>query len=93
MGQKKLFTVKLSVEIVVVAEDESAARSVAISSLSPLRDVNADEYDVHASPMQHLPEDWEPSAIPFGNDHKAERDLTIQNWIDLGSAPEYKAKS
>ena len=87
---KKLFTVSIWNEVVVVAEDEHDAQSIAIGSL---RDVDASSFGVHASPMQRLPEDWEPSALPFGNDHNAERDLTIQNWIDIGAAPGYKAKS
>ena len=87
---KKLFAVRVWNEVVVVAEDEHGAQSVAISSL---RDVDASSFGAHASPIQRLPEDWEPSAIPFGNDHKAESDLSIQNWIDIGAAPEYKAKS
>ena len=87
---KKLFTVRVWNEVVVVAEDEHDAQSIAISSL---RDVDASSFGAHASPMQRLPEDWEPSVLPFGNDYKTERDRTIQNWIDIGAAPEYKAKS
>jgi hypothetical protein len=86
---KKLFTVRIWNEVVVVAEDEHDAQSIAISSL---RDIGSDGFGAHASPMKRFPEDWEPSAIPFGNDHKTGRDLTIQNWIDIGAAPEYKAK-
>ena len=90
MSEKRLFTARIWNEVVVIAEDERDAQSVAISSL---RDVESSSFGAHATPTRYLPEDWEPSTIPFGNDHKAERDLTIQNWIDIGAAPEYKAKS
>lgn len=89
MSEKKLFVVKLWNEVVVVAEDENDAQSVAISSL---RDVDTSSFGAHAAPMRRLPEDWEPSSIPYGNDSKTERDRTIQNWIDVGAAPEYKVK-
>jgi len=87
---KKLFAVRVWNEIVVVAEDEHDAQSIAISSL---RDVDTSSFGAHASPMRRFPEDWEPNAIPVGNDPRSERDLTIQNWIELGAAPECRAKS
>lgn len=89
MSGKKLFTVRLWNEVVVVAEDENDAQSVAISAL---RSEGMSSFGAHAAPMRRFPEDWEPSTIPYGNDGKAECDRTIQKWIDAGAAPEYKAK-
>jgi hypothetical protein len=89
MSEKKLFTVRVWNEIVVVAEDEDDAQSVAISSL---RDVGTDGYSAHASPMRYLPARWEPNAIPYGDGDKAECDCTIRQWIELGAAPEYRVQ-
>ncbi len=87
---KKLFTVEVSVEIVVVAEDADDAR---LSALESLRDVDSDQYQAHAAPMRHYPSTWDTKSIPYGDGDKEDMDRTVEKWIELGAAPEYKTST
>lgn len=86
---KRLFTVELTAEIVVFAEDEHDARSAALDSL---RELDEDAFNAHAVPMRRLPSEWTSTSIPYGEGDPSDRDRTIQGWIDQGAAPEYEVK-
>jgi hypothetical protein len=85
----QLFTVELTTEIVVVAEDESDAIAHARESL---RDLDDDHYAAHAAPMRHMPSNWDLSCIPYGDGDPTDRDRKIGGWISLGAAPQYPVK-
>lgn len=87
----KLFTVELTVEIVVVANDERDAADAAKNALHG-RDIDDDCYETRATPMRYYPGTWDAKSIPFGEGDKADPDRNIAKWIELGAAPEYKVK-
>ena len=84
---KKLFTVQVTYEIIVVASDAAAAERHATAE----HVVDFGEPDVLAVPMSFLPADWDEDSIPFGDSDPAEPDRTIDGWMKLGAAPDYEA--
>jgi hypothetical protein len=90
MAEKKLWTVTIEQEIVVVAENEADAEEAARDALGR-HDVEPEVS--HARQMSHLPCDWDLKAIPFGEGNDAEPDRNIEGWIKLGAAPEYEKQT
>jgi len=83
---KRLFTVTIENEIVVLAENKEEAEEIAQDSLG---DLDSHSWDAHATPMATLPAGWEADAIPYGPGVKDEPDRTVGTWIERGAAPEY----
>lgn len=83
--QKRLYTVTISQEIVVVAEDSNEAREVAEDAISDLYD-----WDIDDRPLRHLPGGWGLEAIPFGESPADDPDRTIAKWIEAGAGEEYR---
>ncbi len=81
---KKLYTVTISAEVVVVAEDSNEAREVAEEAIHELYD-----WDLDDRPLRYLPNGWELDAIPFGESPKDDPDRTIGKWIEAGAGEEY----
>lgn len=84
---KKLFTVTIETEIVVLAETAKEAEEYAADEL---RELDSYQYDFHAMEMAHLPGDWDVKSIPYGDVDEEHPDRTIQEWIDAGSGERYK---
>lgn len=85
-SSKRLFTVAIETEIVVLAESSSEAELLARESM---RDLDSDQWSRMASPMTHLPAGWEGEAIPYGPGESEDPDRTIDEWIERGAAPKY----
>ena len=84
---KRLFTVQVTFEIVVVADDTaSAKRHAAAESIA---DFGPPEISV--VPLCYLPADWDEDSIPFGDEDSSEPDRTVGGWMMLGAAPDYDA--
>ncbi len=79
----KLWTVTISDEIVVLAEDADAALRIARRNMS---EVNPEADDVE--PMDSLPGHWDVDAVPFSDGNK---NRTIGQLVEDGMAPEYAA--
>lgn len=75
---KKLYTVTIEAEIVVLADSEEEAAEEAQDAMSEL---SSYDYDIHAMPMRYLPGGWDRKTLPFGT----EDDKTIQEWLDAGA--------
>jgi len=88
MTQKKLFTVTIETEIVVVASDNDEAEKVAKEAFRS-RDIGSEEYDFRPREMKFLPSGWDLNAIPFGEREASDPDRTIQGWIDAGAGVFY----
>jgi hypothetical protein len=79
---KKLYTVKLETEIVVVADSIDDAKSVGQQRASSL---GSDEIvAIAAHPIRKLPPGWDEGCHPYGDDHKS-----IKALVSEGAAPEY----
>lgn len=85
-SSKRLFTVTIETEIVVLAEDADEAEEIAIDAIDGL---DSDAWDSHAMPMATLPAGWEGDAIPYGPGVEDDPDRTVGQWIEQGAAPEY----
>lgn len=80
---KKLYTVKLETEIVVVAESPAEAKAIGRASFSQL---SLDETaSATASPLRRLPGQWDESCVPYGEGVKR-----IKTLVSEGAAPEYE---
>lgn len=84
---KKLYTVKLETEMVVFAEDDAEAATLAWEAYDE-GDVNVD-FDTSVSPMKTLPDNiaWDLDSIPVGSektidDHLRERLLYLNRLIE-----------
>ncbi len=84
MSTKRLFVVTIEVDTIVIAEDREEAESLAMEQ----RD-DQDGWSSHAVPMSYFPADWEGDSIPFGEADPEAPDRTVDQWIELGAAPEY----
>lgn len=82
---KKLWTVTIETEIVVVAETQEDAVDTAEDAMS---DLSSYDYSTHAAEMVHLPSGWDKGSLPWGDN---EPEQTTQQWIDAGAAPAYVA--
>lgn len=81
---KKLYTVTVESEIVVLADSPEDAE------YNAERWAREDSFDSFAKEMTHLPNDWDLESIPYNNYNE---DKTIKMLIEEGCAPEYiKAK-
>lgn len=86
---KKLFTVTIQAEIVVVADD---AVQAGMEAAKVVRDLTFDgTFGYHAEPMRHFPAEFDGNCMPFGEGDPADPDRTIDAWIEKGAAPEYVA--
>ena len=85
---KKLYTVTIETEIVVLAEGEVEAEEVA---RRVLRDIDDDAWCSHAQPMRYWPGEWDEDALPY--EANSEEDVTIGELIASGAAPELKEQS
>jgi len=80
---KKLYTVTIEAEVVVVAESPEEAQEEAEQAVIDT------ELHFHAVPMHSLPAGWSRESIPFGVGVDEDEDRTTQGWIDVGAAPEF----
>ena len=80
---KKLYTAKVEIDIVVVAEDKDEAKLIALSSLD-----TDSPFIVDVEDMVKLPEGWDLGLAPFGK--RGYEPLTIEEWVDIGAAPVYQ---
>jgi hypothetical protein len=87
---KRLFTVTVETDLVVLACDEQEAEDIAMEALDHVAD---DEWNVCPSPMTYLPAGWDESCIPFGEGAEEDPDRTVGKWIELGAAPEYALRN
>ena len=84
---KRLFTVPIETEIVVLADSEEQAQEIAQRYV---RKIDWDQWDVtHATAMRHLPGGWDGSCIPYGDGDPGDPDRTVAQWIECGAAPLY----
>lgn len=80
---KKLYTVTVETELVVLADSPEDA------------EYNAEhwaregDFDVFAKEMTYLPNGWEPEALPYGKFDDDTPEKTIEQLIEEGCAPEY----
>lgn len=81
----QLFAVTITTEIIVLAESEAEAVSLAKDE----SDIEFSECDYSAAPLSYLPGDWDVNAIPFGERLTESPDRTVGEWIKEGAAPEY----
>jgi hypothetical protein len=86
ISSKRLFTVAIETEVVVLAESSSEAELLARESM---RDLDGDQWTMMASPMAYLPAGWEGDAIPYGPGDSEDPDRTVDKWIERGAAPKY----
>ncbi len=87
---KRLFTVTIETDLVVLARDADEAEGIAMDALNH---VARDEWSACPSPMTYLPGDWDTDCIPFGDGVPEEPDRTIGKWIEFGAAPEYALRN
>ena len=79
---KKLYTVKLETEIVVVAESMIEAEDIGRASIHEL---GPDEIALAtASLLRSLPGQWDENCCPYGDGHKS-----IKTLVSEGAASEY----
>jgi hypothetical protein len=86
---RRLFTVVIQTEIVVLANDETHAEIVAkqiVEQEWPARDLRASSFKFQAQPMSHLPVGWDENGFPEDNTLE-EPERTIKELIELGAAP------
>ena len=77
---KKLYTVTVESEIVVLADTPEKAEYDAE------RWAKEESFDVFAREMTHLSGGWELESVPYGSNTQ---DKTIKELIEDGCAPEY----
>jgi hypothetical protein len=82
----RLYNVVLSVEVVVLAENEDAASELAVESFD---EIDPDSFDSKARPMDSLPDGWDDKSIPLGDEDPEDPDRTVEEWAKLGAAPRY----
>lgn len=84
---KKLYTVMVEAEVVVLAENEEDAQDAAQEAID---DMGSYDLDYSVQPMLYLPCGWTGGEIPWGaqDDDSDEPERTVDAWIALGSAPE-----
>lgn len=87
MTEKRLFTVTLEMEIVVVAESERDAEEGARDAI---KELDSYEFLTRAQPMRRLPSAWTLKALPWGDRDEDNPDRTVGQWVDLGAAPDFK---
>jgi hypothetical protein len=88
MAEKKLWTVAIEVEIVVLAEDEARARMVARDA--PFNKGVGSE-DLRVTPMSYLPKYWDLYSIPFAA--RPYSDKNVKELVEAGAAPEYENRA
>ncbi len=82
---KRLYTVKLETEIVVVAESMIESEDIGRASFHNL---GPDEIaSATASPLRRLPGEWDENCYPYGAGSKS-----IKTLVSEGAAPEYIGK-
>jgi len=85
-SKRKLYTVTIETEIVVLAIDENAAEEAAEGAMHEL---SSYDYSIMASPMRYLPGDWDLDALPYEDDNGDGAELSIGDLVKLGAAPKY----
>lgn len=83
---KKLYTVDIEIETVVVADSQEEAEALAMEAL---QDIDTLGYWTEALPLRVLPDGWDGTSIPFGHHEKEDPDRTVDQWAEAGAAPEY----
>jgi hypothetical protein len=87
MTDKRLFTVSIEAEVVVLAESQEQAEEIAQKAAGT---IDGDQWEASpASPMTCMPGGWDGECIPFGDGDPQEPDRTIAQWIERGAAPAY----
>jgi len=84
---KKLYTAKVEIDLVVIADDKDEAKIVALNSF---KDECFPYIDVEE--MNDLPGDWELNCIPYGKSDQNDPDRTVEGWINVGAAPAYQER-
>jgi hypothetical protein len=86
---RRLFTVVIQTEIIVLADDEAHAEIVAkqvVENEWLARDLRASSFKFQAQPMSHVPVGWDENGFPEDNTLE-EPERTIRELIELGAAP------
>lgn len=86
---RRLFTVVIQTEIIVLAGDETHAEIVAkhiVEDEWPARDLRESSFKFQAQPMSHLPVGWDENEFPEDNTLE-EPERTIRELIERGAAP------
>jgi hypothetical protein len=89
--ERKLFTVSIQTEILVLAKDGKLANKMArhiVEDEWPCRRLDGSLFNVQAQPMDHLPAGWDENEFPE-DDTLEEPERTIRELIELGAAPGY----
>ena len=89
MPEKRLYTVTIETQIVVIASDSKDAEKAAKGAIGFGSDIDSDQYDINAREMRRLPSGWDLNAIPFGDGDKSDPNRTIQGWLDVGAGVFY----
>ena len=86
---RKLFTVMIQTEIVVLAGDETLAEILAkhvVENEWSCRNLRESSFKFQAQPMSHLPLGWDLNQFPEDNTLE-EPERTIRELIERGDAP------
>jgi hypothetical protein len=86
---RRLFTVVIQTEIIVLAGDETHAEIVAkqiVEDEWPARNLRESSFKFQAQPMSHLPVGWDENEFPEDNTLE-EPERTIRELIERGAAP------
>ena len=76
----KLYTVEVSVEMVVIAKDEADAERIAKETFESHSVDDLGQESFHAAPMEYigqLPAGWQADALPFGDDPEGDRAINV----------------
>jgi len=84
---RRLYTVTLSLELVVIAETEADAQRVALDVVTSGECMEEPE-PTDAAELSYLPGGYDLDCLPYGGD----RDETIGELIEQGAAPGYSAR-
>jgi hypothetical protein len=90
---RKLFTVNIKTEILVLAEDEMHAETVAkhiVVDEWPCRTLQESHFAFQVQPMSHVPAGYDIDDYPEDNTLE-EPERTVRELIELGAAPGYTA--
>lgn len=88
-ASKRLFVVRVTTEVAVVAIDATSAASVARRAV---RREDEDAFDVLVWDEPRVPVGWSRDCLPYGDDLGKRRQWDVGQWLDA-SAPAASAKS
>jgi len=87
---RQLYVVEILFKTVVLAENEEEAEAIAEENKHEMLEDDFPAFS--ASPMKSIPSTWNLKALPWQDMYEGDEDITVDNLIALGHAPEYKKK-